>query len=98
MNQLNVRYLISIICRFVMYVCLFILFINIYNNIDQFRHDNKKVRLESLVSSDYDGERMDKGDGVPESLSKSGSFDFNKRERGPGHVRPQRHNSLYRFD
>lgn len=109
MSQLNMRYLICIICRFVMYVCLFILFINIYNNIDQFRLENKKVRLESLVSNDdYDGgENMmtsEAGDGVPETMLTTGTV-INDKEGSAGAasttkniVRPQRNNSLYRFD
>ena len=50
MNQLNLRYFICIISRFVMYICLLILFINIFKNIEQFSHEqNKKVNVDVLV-------------------------------------------------
>ena len=49
MTRLNTRYLIYIIVRTILYVCLSILTYNLYLNIEKFTPDSKKVKIEEVL-------------------------------------------------
>ena len=66
-----------------MFICLSILIITLYFNIDQFSPESKTVKLEELVQK-YEGNEMDDDCDNEKLLPSSGSH--------------KRHNSLYRFD
>lgn len=57
MDQLNLSFMICLIFRFIMLVCLTVLIVNLYINIDMFSPDSKKVNIEELI------QKYDEGDG-----------------------------------
>ena len=55
MDTLILLYMVTIVARFIMYICLSILIVNLYRNIEQFSPESKKVRLDELVEK-FDGD------------------------------------------